>query len=391
VPVWHEKLKQLRADNKVVLVGVIQEQHADRCRLFAQWQQFDWPILQDSVNLLRATAVPLVIALDEHGVVQSTRMSPDKVEEFLAKDFPPPTETTAIAELPDLDALRAATDSGTGESWQALGDALTVWHSERRISEAISAYREALTVDSQNAPAAFGLGVAYRRRHEAPRGLPTDFQNAVDAWTTALDINPNQYIYRRRIEQYGPRLSKPYPFYDWVETARIELGKRGETPHPLSVEPSGAEIATPSRKFAVESEAPENPDPLGRINRDRDRIRISSVAVPSRIQAGDSTRMHISLVPRRGNHWNNEAQPVRVWIDAPEGWEIERRLTTLDQPKEPESTEVRRLEFELKTPKSSKDAGPVTVNGYALYFVCDDANGSCFFLRGDFKFVLNVK
>ena len=43
------------------------------------------------------------------------------------------------------------------------------------------------------------------------------------------------------MQQYGPRLDKPYPFYDWVETAREEIRARGETPSPLRVEPAGAE------------------------------------------------------------------------------------------------------------------------------------------------------
>jgi hypothetical protein len=39
-------------------------------------------------------------------------------------------------------------------------------------------------------------------------------QKAVQYWTMALDMDSNQYIWRRRIQQYGPRLEKPYSFYD---------------------------------------------------------------------------------------------------------------------------------------------------------------------------------
>ncbi len=52
------------------MLGVTQEQHADRCRLFAQWKQFGWPILHDPINLLEAPAVPIVVAIDEHGIVR---------------------------------------------------------------------------------------------------------------------------------------------------------------------------------------------------------------------------------------------------------------------------------------------------------------------------------
>ena len=56
-----------------------------------------------------------------------------------------------------------------------------------------------------------------------------DFQAAVDHWGAALRLNPNQYIYRRRIQQYGPRLTKPYPFYDWIKQARSDIAARGGT------------------------------------------------------------------------------------------------------------------------------------------------------------------
>ena len=64
---------------------------------------------------------------------------------------------------------------------------------------------------------------------------------AVDFWSMALQEDPNQYIYRRRIQQYGARLGKPYPFYDWVESAQAEIRERGETPVDLTVPLTGAD------------------------------------------------------------------------------------------------------------------------------------------------------
>ena len=57
-PVWHELTAPLRASGELVLVGITEEQHPDRCALFAQWQGFDWPILWDPFNLTRSAAVP---------------------------------------------------------------------------------------------------------------------------------------------------------------------------------------------------------------------------------------------------------------------------------------------------------------------------------------------
>ena len=63
-------MRDLTKAGKIQLLGIIQEQHPDRCRLFAQWQQFDWPIVHDPINVIATRAVPVVLAIDEHGVVQ---------------------------------------------------------------------------------------------------------------------------------------------------------------------------------------------------------------------------------------------------------------------------------------------------------------------------------
>jgi hypothetical protein len=115
----------------------------------------------------------------------------------------------------------------------------------------------------------FRLGVAHRIRHESARRKPGDFQAAVDAWGPALALDPSQYIWRRRIEQYGPRLAKPYAFYDWIEQARAEIARRGEAPIPLTVEPYCSELAGPVREALAEAAAPVEPDPTGLIGRDK--------------------------------------------------------------------------------------------------------------------------
>ena len=88
VPVWHEATREWVKLGRLVLLGVTQEQHADRCRLFAQWQRFDWPILHDPINLLEAPAVPIVVAVDEYGIVRAVRPRPETfATEFLDKTF----------------------------------------------------------------------------------------------------------------------------------------------------------------------------------------------------------------------------------------------------------------------------------------------------------------
>src|SRR3974377_1220627 len=96
---------------RLVLLGVTQEQHADRCRLFAQWKQFDWPILHDPINLLEAPAVPIGVGIDERGTVRAVRPRPQTfAAEFLDKTFaddaPPGEPQSPSAASTDPGVLR---------------------------------------------------------------------------------------------------------------------------------------------------------------------------------------------------------------------------------------------------------------------------------------------
>ena len=198
-------------------------------------------------------------------------------------------------------------------------------------------------------------------RHESAGRRPGDFQAAVDAWGRALELDPNQYIWRRRIEQYGPRLAKPYAFYDWVAQAKAEVSRRGETPVPLTVEPYGSELAGPVRDVVAEASAPVEPDPKGRIHRDEERlIEAEVVVVPARVRPGQAARVHVTFRPSAAHkaRWNNESTPLRVWIAGAEGWTIASRLLEAPQGDQPESDEVRRLDFEVKAPPTAAGQDP---------------------------------
>src|SRR5262249_50265659 len=206
---------------------------------------------------------------------------------------------------------------------------LTIWGGAGRLDLAIVAYERALALDPLDKNARFRLGVALRMRHESARGQPGDFQAAVDAWVRALELDPNQYIWRRRIEQYGPRLTKPYPFYDWVAEARAAISRRGERPVPLSVDPYGSEIAGPAPDVLPEAVAGVEPDPKGQIHRDAERlIEAEVVVVPTRVRPGQAARVHLTFRPdpARKARWNNESTPLRVWVAGADGWTIATRL-----------------------------------------------------------------
>ena len=395
VPVWHEATKKWQEQGRIQMVGIIEEQHPDRARLFMQWKQMHWPILVDSFDLLGVPIVPITLAIDEYGVIRMVNPKPEELEEkFLNRTFERPASLSGVRDRePDLDTLKQATRRDTVETWSAYANALVEWGGPKRAPEAIEAYQHALRLEPESGALHFRLGVAYRKRYDSDFRQPEDFQKAVEQWNAALQINPNQYIWRRRIQQYGPRLDKPYSFYDWVTTARKEIAARGETPAPLSVEPASAEIAYPEKTFSAAQTSVKEPDPQGRILRDDGQfVKVETAVVPDTRAAEVSDRVHVIFRPNLAKkvHWNNEAGNMVFWVSPPDGWKVNQRLITIPNPHETVSKEQREVEFEVRGPAASR-AKAVTLPAYALYYVCEDVNGVCMYRRQDVRITLAPK
>ncbi len=397
MPVWNTTVKQWVREGKLVVIGIAQEQHSDRNRLFTQWHQIDWPILYDPINVMQVRGVPIEVAIDEHGIVRSTKLKPETLEaEFLDKSFETgdrASDKPVKPTRPDLEVLRrSAKQSGSADAWRQLGDALVLWTGQSGIEEAIKAYTQAINIKPDDGDAHFRLGVCFRMRYDSSQQMPGDFQKAVDYWTRARQIEPNQYIWRRRIEQYGPRLTKPYPFYDWVDTAAAEIKDRGEKPVELKVLPTGSEIAVPDATFDIANQDIAPPDPQGRIHRDAESLVLAEVTVvPPQVKPEEVARVHVTLRPNAGRkaHWNNEAEPLKLWIDSPAGWQVKPRLLIAPQGAQPETSEPRSLEFEVRAPADA--SGTAQLAAYALYYACEDVNGTCQFLRLDIPVKVTVK
>lgn len=397
MPVWHKATQEWIKQGRLVVLGIAQEHHADRCRLFAQWKRFDFPILHDPINVVGPKAVPIIIAIDEYGIVRAVGPKLEDFERnFLNKNFEKAdldigkmTKPSA----PDIEALHhQAEQTRTAAAWITLGDAFALWHSPVRINEAISAYSHALGIDPEEGATLFRLGECYFMRYESDQHQPGDFQRAINFWGKALSKDPNQYIWRRRIQQYGPRLDKPYPFYDWIRQAEADIRDRGESPVVLQVLPSKSEIAQPIKKFLSASEEVTSPDPEGRIHRDSGGLIETEVAiVPMRVFPGESARVHVNFKPSEvmKAHWNNEVDPLRLWVNLPEGWKADNLLLVAPQPDDIESNEIRRFDFGVQLPQSISP-GHVRFTAYALYYACEGIKGVCQFLRQDIDIEIEV-
>lgn len=363
MPGWYEHVRDFLASDKIQAIGVIQEQHPTRTKLLNQWKRMDeMRLLMDPLNRLDVSAVPITLLVDEFGVIRFRNPKKQDFTKFLSAVFENDGETVEVS----------------GREW-SHGDQLLM---KGKLDEAIAWYK------SENAEkdgrGNFRLGVAYRMRFDADgsHATPSDFQLAIKHWSEALRLNPNQYIWRRRIQQYGPVLDKPYPFYNWVSTARREIAERGEKPIELSVEPAGVELAGPNHK--PKNTLHKNPDPDARINIDiQNAVTTSSIVVRSTDRRQSAFRIHLSLKPDEfSNHeWNNEAGPLLVWLDSDEGVTVREQLVAIPGPSQEGSSESRRAEFEVVV---DKHATVASLKGYALCHVCNKTNGECRYVRKEF-------
>lgn len=381
------------------MLGIIEEQHPDRARLFMQWKKMGWPVLVDSLGRLGVSVVPLTLAIDENGIIRKSRLTLPEASnierDFIrAADFPAPgTKPPApVSHAPDWDRLRKAALAGDAGDWRKYGDVLYLWGGIENLDEALGAFQKAVEMRPEAGPDHFRLGVAYRRWYDSPQRQDGDFQAAVDQWARALDLDPNSYIWRRRLQQYGPRLDKPYPFYDWVRQARRDLQARGETPWPLPVEPGGAEIARPETRFIAATRGGQDPDPEGRITRDPGTlIAVETTVVPPEVRPGQAVRVHMSFCPRDQveAHWNNEVEELAVAIQPPDGWQADRRLQKVPNPPTELSHEVRTIEFEVQSPRQGPESA--RIEAYALYYVCEGIHGTCLYRRQDVSVPVRVR
>jgi hypothetical protein len=374
-------------------VGVVVEQHPDRARLFMQWKALDWPLLWDPFNLLELPAVPITMFLDRERVIRMLQPRLDRASDITAR-LPDlvgggPAATGSVpSPVPGRDRMAPPLSSSPVE-WSDHAVALALWGGTDRIDEAVVASERSVGPDAEGR-LWFRHGVISRMRHDSQAHRSGDFESAIASWTRALAVDPNNYIWRRRLQQYGPRLTKPYAFYDWVPVARSEIESRGETPERLSVEPEGAEFADPAQLEPPPTAPPPPPDP--RIALDEvPLVDVDGSMVPASVPPGAVARIHIDIQPSRGTatHWNNEAGPLHAWIDPPHGWDTDDAHVALEVPGSAVSDERRHVEFEVRVPESATH-GIHEVEVIMLYAICENDTGVCLVRRREARIPVEV-
>jgi len=91
---------------------------------------------------------------------------------------------------------------------------------------------------------------------------------------------------------------------------------------------------------------------------------------------------------KRKAHWNNEAEPLKLWVDPPPGWKAQPQLLIAPQGNQPETSEPRHFEFEIFAEANARGTSKLTA--YALYYVCEDVGGTCRFLQQDIPITVTV-
>ena len=375
---------------KLVMIGVIQEQHGDRCRLFQQWKELDFPIGQDPLNQNGIGAVPVLVAIDEHGIVRSRRPNPRTIEsEFLDKEFPQPDEPADklgadFSNVKHWESMVAKSASPSHSLRQA--DSYLLWDpTASNAKKSIEIYQRLLKTDKQRGDIHFRLGVAHRMLYElGGQTSAVQFSKAVSHWESALATNRNQYIWWRRIQQYGPRLKKPYSFYDWVAQARKELLYRGE-------KPNGAELAQRARSMVIDTAA-KNPDPKNEILLVEPRWVTSHInMVPTRPKPGDVVAVHVGFTVSKLAKWNHGTEPLSLWLGNPSsGARVSSKAIHDKTPyAQPDSQQSVSLSFEVQIPADATRA--IEIDAFSIFNICESENDQCIRRRHNLKITIPVQ
>lgn len=128
------------------------------------------------------------------------------------------------------------------------------------------------------------------------------------------------------------------------------------------------------------------PDPEGRVLRDKGHfVRIESAVRPDAVRPGETAEVRLTLRPHPDTqaHWNNEMDPVDIWLMPGEGWSLDRQALTAELPSEAWTAETREFTFRA-TPNRKALTTSSGLPGYAIYYVGENPEGPVLYRRQDF-------
>lgn len=362
MPGWHERAQKFVESGDLQVYGIAPEQYGQRMALFLQWQGLEFPVLMDPLNVLGVKAVPITLLVDESGMIRERNPSERELLEFL--------ESSSLA--PAKKAITPKLNEATKLAMEALASGKPA-----AVKAALMALEK-----KESASLKFQAGVLARWLHDH-RQSNDSFQRAIDHWRNALALVPEQYIWRRRIQQYGPRLDKPYPFYSWITTAREDLQKRKIEPLPLAFEPTSSEMATPRHKNEQVDKAKRHPDPENKLPARSSLLSISCTTIPH-TNDPDRVLLHFNLKPAQGAHWSSDAQDLALWLKSANGdWIFLSDTASALNAKSDTSDEARTLEVDF----SPSEWGGGEFVFY--YSICDSKDAVCRFAKTTFQKAAN--
>lgn len=384
MPGWHVFTEPLRQSGKINVLGIIEEQHPERAKLFMQWKKMDWPVYVDQFNLLNVKAVPITILIRPNGIIQAINPSKKFVSQSLNdhafdsdNQKPPGPGTKVKPEAPEKSIHSYLT--GTSNLNHLIREHQFALKQNQIQSDQIGTWH-------------FRLGVAFKIRDESPQRSQGDFSQALDHWEQSLTHVPSQYIWRRRMEQYGPAQTKPYPFYNWVNEAVEAIRARGDEPSIGDIYLTGSELASPgdiqppagdSLPVGFDS-LPVTPNASVRVVSTMipgHPIKVPQSAKPVRGPAS-ARRIHVRAELAHPDHitWNNESTPAHLHFPPSNFTTRPVNLRWLHFPNDQaHSSEPRSFDFEMWVPDfSASDHVPQFLDGFLVVNLCDLSTGACY-------------
>jgi|CXWL01.1.fsa_nt_gi peroxiredoxin len=258
LPEWNEKTKALIAADKLVVIGVSQEQSPERSRLLLQWLKIDWPVLHDPLNTHEVRKLPTVIAIDEHGYVQDPHAKIETFEsKFVNQTYPKPGKPAYyerdVLQDPRV-TRRIVEDTNAAEDWNRHGTSIILSWRPALLPEGVESFTKLTGKEPKSAVAYFRLGVAHLFRRASEFAQGDDLEGAQKALKKAAALSSSNEVFAQRLLVASGKDTGE----KWIKLARKEIKARGEKPVALPKGNKPSATSAPTKKPKTSKSAPKS-------------------------------------------------------------------------------------------------------------------------------------